>query len=63
MAAVFTQFFTILVDGSIYLPFSVVAASQHQAPMHLLKLFCEDAYGFVNEEINRRQEQLFIVQQ
>ncbi|MEM9946121.1 MAG: EAL domain-containing protein [Cyanobacteria bacterium P01_D01_bin.36] len=63
IGAVITQLICIFVDGCIYLPFLVLANNQYQAPLYLLKLFGEDAYSFVNEEINHRQERLFISQQ
>ncbi|MEL6490680.1 MAG: EAL domain-containing protein [Cyanobacteria bacterium J06634_6] len=63
VAAVLTQLVCIVVDGCIYLPFLIVASRQHQAPIHLLKLFGEDAYDFVSEEISHRQERLFMTRQ
>ena len=61
--AIVTQLLCIVVDGCIYFPFLVLASRQYYAPVHLLKLFKEDAYSFINEEINRQQERLFIAKQ
>jgi len=57
--AVITQVICIVVDGCIYLPFLIIANRQHQAQQHLRQLFGEDAYGLINEEIDRRQESIF----
>ena len=61
--AVVTQLLCIITDGLIYFPFLVLASRQYYAPLHLLKLFGEDAYSFINEEIDRQQERLFIAKQ
>ena len=61
--AVVTQLTCIVVDGLVYLPFLAIAAQQHNAPLYLLQLFGEDAYGFINEEINHQQERVFLARQ
>lgn len=61
--AVFTQGLCIAVDGLVYMPFLILASQQRQAPLTLRKIFGEDAYTFVNEEIEQRQERLFFRQQ
>jgi cellobiose PTS system EIIC component len=61
--AVFTIVICLLVDGCIYYPFLVLAGHQLKAPLYLSNLFENDAYGFINEEINLREERLFITKQ
>ncbi|MDJ1184642.1 EAL domain-containing protein [Roseofilum casamattae] len=61
--AMVTQLFCIITDGLIYFPFLVLASRQYYTPLHLLKLFGEDAYSFINEEIDRQQERLFLAKQ
>ncbi|MFK8186072.1 MAG: EAL domain-containing protein [Phormidesmis sp.] len=61
--AVLTQLTCIVIDGFIYLPFLAIAARQNNAPLYLLQLFGEDAYGFINEAINHRQERIFMARQ
>jgi len=63
IGAVITQLLCLVVDGFIYFPFLALAGRQYQAPLYLLKLFGEDAYGFINEEINHQQERLFMAKQ
>lgn len=61
--AILTQLLCIIIDGCIYFPFLVLASRQYHVPLHLLKLFGEDAYDFINEEIDRQQERLFLTKQ
>ncbi|WP_052055213.1 EAL domain-containing protein [Myxosarcina sp. GI1] len=61
--AVITQLLCMAIDGCIYYPFLVFASYQFKTPLHLLKLLGEDAYSFVNEEIERQEERLFATQQ
>ncbi|MEO0377544.1 MAG: EAL domain-containing protein [Cyanobacteria bacterium P01_A01_bin.17] len=61
--AVFTNFVCLLVDGCIYYPFLVLAEHQFKTPLYLSNLFEDDAYGFINEEINLREERLFVSKQ
>lgn len=61
--AVITQLVCLVTDGFLYFPFLLLTGRQYQAPLYLLKLFGEDAYGFINEEINHQQERLFIAKQ
>ncbi|MEL6262906.1 MAG: EAL domain-containing protein [Cyanobacteria bacterium J06626_6] len=61
--AVLTQGLCLVADGFVYMPFLILASQQRQAPLTLLKIFGEDAYTFVNEEIEQRQERLFFQQQ
>lgn len=63
MGAVITQLVCLIVDGFIYFPFLALSGRRYQAPLYLLKLFGEDAYGFINEEINHQQERLFMAKQ
>ena len=61
--AVLTQLVCIVLDGFVYLPFLILSVQQQKAPLHLLQIFGEDAYGFINEEINHRQERIFLARQ
>lgn len=61
--AIVTQLLCIIIDGCIYFPFLVLASRQYRTPLRLLKLFGEDAYSFINEEIDRQQERLFLAKQ
>ena len=61
--AVITQMLCILVDGLIYLPFLLIARQQFRIPLYLSNLLGEDAFAFVNEEINIHEERLFLTKQ
>ncbi len=61
--AVLTHVVCLLVDACIYYPFLVWAGHQYKTPLYLSKLFEDDAYGFVNEEISLREESLFVTKQ
>jgi|GEM_PF-6872858 len=61
--AAIAQLLCIVVDGCIYFPFLVFASRQSQTYLHLLKLFKEDAYSFIHEEIQYQQERLFAIKQ
>ena len=61
--AVATQIICMVVDALIYLPFLLKVSTKFRSSNDLKRLFGDDAYSYLNEEISHTEERRFFSQQ